>query len=256
MKSFLQTLPDSKCRFEMILVEGGVFDMGGESWLDNALPVHKVALSDYWMAVHPVTQGLWEAVTGEGKNGSYFKGKRRPVESVSWEEVHDGFLPALNAMTLDNRPAGTLYKLPTEAQWEYAARGGARGAGFLYSGGNTLDDVGWHEENSHGETKPIGLKLPNELGLHDMSGNVWEWCNDWYGRDYYKKCSKQGVAQDPVGPVEGDYRVVRGGSWVNNPRYCRVSSRNYDPPHYRFSLVGFRLVLVSLPVQGSKSGLL
>jgi formylglycine-generating enzyme required for sulfatase activity len=248
MQSFLQTLPGSTISFKMVMVEGGAFDMGGESWLENGLPVHRVGLGDYWMAVHPVTQELWEAVMGEGKNESFFKGKRRPVESVSWEDINNEFLSALNELTRGNRPSGTIYQLPTEAQWEYAARGGGLNAGYPYSGSNKLDDVGWYDENSHGETKPVGLKLPNELGLYDMSGNVWEWCRDWYGSDYYKKCDEKGVVKDPDGPKEGDYRVLRGGGWSNDPQKCRVSDRYDDHPHDRDDDVGFRLVLVSLPV--------
>ena len=213
MQSFLQIIPGSKISFKMVKVDSGVFHMGGGSLTDSSLPVHWVELSDYWMADRIVTQELWETVMGEEKNESFFKGKNRPVESVSWEDINARFLPALNEITLGNRPAGTIYQLPSEAQWEYAARGGGRNAGFPYSGSSKLDDVGWNIENSHNETKPVGLKLPNELGLYDMSGNVWEWCRDWYGSDYYKKCEQKGVVKDPAGPTKGDIRALRGGSW-------------------------------------------
>ena len=222
MQSFLQIIPGSKISFKMVKVEGGVFDMGGESWDNDSLPVHRVELSDYWMADCSVTQELWEAVMGEGKNESFFKGMNRPVEKVSWDQINEEFLPALNELTLDNRLSGTIYQLPSEAQWEYAARGGGMNAGFPYSGSHKLDDVGWYEENSHGETKPVGLKLPNEMGLYDMSGNVYEWCRDWYGSDYYTKCEQKGVVKDPDGPTMGDFRVLRGSQKTiflinNNP---------------------------------------
>jgi sulfatase modifying factor 1 len=249
MKSFLQSLPGSTISFKMVKVERGAFDMGGESWnLGDSLPVHRVELSEYWMGIHPVTQELWEAVMGAGKNESFFKGKQRPVDSISWDDANNNFLPALNELSHNNRPSGTIFQLPTEAQWEYAARGGGMNTGFLYSGSNKLDEVGWYDENSHRETKPVGLKLPNELGLYDMSCNVWEWCRDWYAGDYYKKCKQRGVVKDPGGPGEGDFRVLRGGSWSNDPQNCRVSTRGSTPPRYRLSSAGFRLVLVSLPV--------
>ncbi len=248
MQSFIQTLPNSTISFKMIKVEGGVFEMGGESWTSSSLPVHPVALSDFWMAEHLVTQELWETVLGKEKNESYFKGKFRPVEMVSWVQINDEFLPALNELTRHKRPNGTIFQLPTEAQWEYAARGGKLSKGFLYSGSKNLDDVGWYDENSHRETKPVGLKLPNELGLHDMSGNLWEWCRDWHGSDYYEKCKMEGVVKDPEGAKQGGTRVLRGGSWDISPLSCRVASRGDYHPANRFDKIGFRLVLVSLPV--------
>ena len=233
----------------MVYVQGGRFEMGGESWSKSSLPVHPVELSDYRIGQYPVTQGVWEAVMGADNNESRFTGKQRPVESVSWEAIDSAFLPKLNEMTTSTRPAGTIYRLPTEAQWEFAARGGKSGKGFDFSGGHKLDDVGWYGENSHSETKPVGLKLPNELGLYDMSGNVWEWCNDWYGADYYAECKREGITKDPLGPDEGDDRVLRGGSWSSPPQGCRVAYRSLGHPAYRFFFIGFRLVLVPLPVQ-------
>ncbi|MBU1368417.1 MAG: formylglycine-generating enzyme family protein [Bacteroidetes bacterium] len=245
---FKQTIFGTGVCFNMVFIHGGVFDMGGESWNKSSLPIHKVQLSDFWMAEHPVTQELWVSVMGTEKNKSNFKGKRKPVESVSWMDINDEFLPALNKLTEGKRPDGTIYHLPTEAQWEFAARGGKSSKGFDFSGGNKLDDLGWNDKNSHNETKPVGLKLPNELGLYDMSGNVWEWCNDWYRADYYAKCKTEGIKIDPPGPEEGDYRVLRGGSWIFNPQFCRVSYRFNYHPALRYDFFVFRLVLVPLPV--------
>ncbi len=248
MQSFIQTLPNSNISFKMIKVEGGVFDMGGESWTVSSLPVHPVDLSDFWIAEHLVTQELWEAILGKEKNESCFKGKRRPVERVSWEQISDEFLPALNELTKGKRPIGTIFQLPTEAQWEYAARGGKLSNGFLYSGSNKLDDVGWYAENSNIETKPVGLKMPNELGLYDMSGNLWEWCRDCHSINYYNECIQEGVKKDPDGPIESFSHVLRGGGWNFFPRNCRVADRYGKYPAFRDDNFGFRLALVSLPV--------
>lgn len=166
-----------------------------------------------------VTQELWEAVMGD--NPSSFQGHKRPVEQVSWEDItqKDGFLERLNKRVVFtegspfSRPKGTIYRLPTEAEWEYAARGGQKSCGFpMYSGSHRINEVGWYEENSHSETKPVGLKLPNELGIYDMTGNVWEWCHDWFDADYYQKCLQKGVVKNPLGAEKGQFRVNRGGS--------------------------------------------
>lgn len=250
MKNHYQQLSGLPRPFAMIALCDGTFDMGGESWLNNALPVHPVELDDFWIGEYPVTQALWTAVLGEANNPSSFKGADRPVESVSWEEIDQFFLPALNRLTDNTRPPRTAYRLPTEAEWEYAARGGLQGKNesLIYAGSDILDEVGWYGENSHGETKPVGLKLPNQLGLYDMSGNVWEWCNDWYGSKYYQECMDKGTINNPRGPDEGDYRVRRGGSWVDNAQICRSSIRTPSMPSNRDINGGFRLVLVSLPV--------
>lgn len=247
MQSFIQTLLNSSIRFKMIKVEGGVFEMGGKS----SLPVHKVQLRDFWIGELPVTQELWEAVMGKGKNESNFKGKRRPVENVSWVKISEEFLPALNRFTESMRPVGTIYSLPTEAQWEYAARGGKLSKGFEYAGSYKLDDVGLYDKNSHMETKPVGLKLPNELVLYDMSGNVWEWCCDWYDSYYYEFCKVRGIALDPSGPKDGKDRILRGGSWANYAQYCQLPHRNFDLPASCNDYFGFRLVLVPKPAHES-----
>ena len=221
-------------QFEMVHVEGGTFRMGateeqGEDAYDDENPVHRVTLSSYLIGKHEVTQALWEEVMGS--NPSYNKqGGDYPVEHVSWFDCRE-FIEKLNART------GMQFRLPTEAEWEYAARGGNRGKGYKYAGGDNLDEVGWFIDNSGNLTHPVGRKKPNELGLYDMSGNVWEWCQDWYGA-----YSSEAQA-DPAGPQSGCYRVLRGGGRWNIARRCRVSGRNYDDPGNGDGDYGLRLVL-------------
>ena len=220
--------------FEMIFVEGGTFLMGGadEEAYGDEKPVHKVQVYPFYLARYPVTQALWQAVMRN--NPSNFKGADRPVERVSWDDCQD-FLQKLNAHT------GKNYRLPTEAEWEYAARGGAYSEGYLSAGSDKLKDVGWYDENSGNETHPVGEKLPNELGLYDLSGNVWEWCEDWYGS------YPSGSQTNPTGPSRGSDRVSRGGSWISVAQYCRVSYRYPYSPEGRDFNLGFRL---ALPFQG------
>ena len=219
--------------FELILVEGGEFWMGSPDddpdAFDPEKPRHLVKLSSFYMGEFPVTQDLWEAVMGE--NPSYFKGPRHPVEKVSWEDAQR-FIGMLNKKTKGG------YRLPTEAEWEYAARGGKHSEGFRYAGSDKLKEVGWYAENSGSETHKVGLKYSNELGLYDMSGNVWEWCQDrWHGD--YKGAPADGSAWEG----EGGSRVVRGGSWSYDPRLCRVAYRYFLDPALRNGIVGFRLGL-------------
>lgn len=222
--------------FKMIAVEGNIdsepFDMGGDGY-----DIHKVRLNNFWMGEYPVTQEVWETIMGS--NPSSFKGKTRPVENVSWEDAQL-FLKKLYGRT------GRKYRLPTEAEWEYAARGGKywKAFPFEFAGGDKLNEVGWYDENSHGETEPVGLKMPNLLDLYDMSGNVWEWCEDWYSDDFYEECQQQGVVFDPCNRKEGQYRMIRGGGWSYYARYCRPAYRDSDTPTLRISNIGFRLVLV------------
>ena len=223
--------------FRMIEVLGGEFDMGSEDEdaYDDEKPIHKVNVPTFWMGEFPVTQELWTMVMGE--NPSYFPGMQWPVEQVSWLDITEQFLPALQAIT--NRE----YRLPTEAEWEFAARGGIYYSPYKYAGSNRLEDVGWYTENSHLETKAVGLKQPNVLGLYDMSGNVWEWCaNHWH--DNYQGAPNDGSAWVEK-EDEGRYRVLRGGSWDFNPRYCRVSYRSNAYPAYGSDSRGFRLVVSS-----------
>ena len=219
---------------EMVLVEGGTFTMGatpeqGSDAGDNEMPAHKVTLDSFYIGKFPVTQRLWVAVMGS--NPSYFKGDDLPVEWVSWDDVQT-FLRKLNAAT------GKAYRLPTEAEWEYAARGGNKSQGYKYAGSNDPDLVAWHDGNSDGTTHEVGTRFPNELGIYDMSGNVWEWCQDWHGS--YSSSPQT----NPKGPNSGSYRVVRGGGWCNYARDCWVSNRlSFTPVSRNIILLGFRLAL-------------
>ena len=220
-------------RFEMVRVEGGIFTMGataeqGSDADSDEKPTHQVTLSSYSIGKTEVTQALWEAVMGS--NPSYFKGSNLPVEQVSWEDCKT-FIRKLNALT------GKNFRLPTEAEWEFAARGGNNSRGYKYSGSNTLSNVAWYDDNSSSKTHPVATKAPNELGIYDMSGNVYEWCNDWY--DDYTSASQT----NPTGPNSGSFRVFRGGSWNGNARYCRVSNRLINAPTRRYNSLGLRLAL-------------
>jgi formylglycine-generating enzyme required for sulfatase activity len=217
---------------KMMLVKGGTFTMGatpeqGDDSCGDELPAHKVTLGDFYMGIYPVTQEQWVKIMGN--NPSEFEGGNLPVESVSWNDVQL-FIQKLNKMT------GKNYQLPTEAEWEYAARGGNQSRGYKYSGSNDVNEVAWYRENSR-STHPVGTRIPNELGLYDMSGNVNEWCNDWYRCGYYGNSS-----QNPIGPTSGSHRVMRGGSFCCARFPARVSYRDMVSPHYGFNNVGFRLV--------------
>ena len=219
--------------FKMIAVEGGTFTMGGTSEqgddaYDWEKPTHSVTLSSYRIGETEVTQALWQAVMGS--NPSHFSGSQKPVEQVSWNDCQD-FIRRLNALTGEN------FRLPTEAEWEYAARGGKKSWGYKYSGSNTIGNVAWYDDNSGSQTHNVATKSPNELGLYDMSGNVWEWCQDWY--DYYSS----GSQTNPTGPSSASLRVFRGGCWSGYARNCRVSFRSGFTPDYRDILLGFRLAL-------------
>ena len=226
---YTQTLPNG-FSFRMREVEGGSFMMGSETGLDWEKPAHPVTVSSFYIAEFPVTQALWKAVMGAENNPSFFKGDNRPVENVSWNEVQM-FLKKLNEKT------GKQYRLPTEAEWEYAARGGKKSKGCQYSGSDLLTQVGWYDENSHQETKPVGLKDPNELGLYDLTGNVWEWCEDTWHSNYNDAPGNGSAWIDNT----GSNRVYRGGSWYSGARYCRTSGRSRNSPSYRNSILGFRL---------------
>lgn len=224
--------------FKMLPVAGGTFTMGatseqGSNAYDWEKPTHSVTLSSYYMGETEVTQALWQAVMGS--NPSYFSGSNLPVEQVSWNDCQQ-FITKLNRL-LAGQLNGRQFALPTEAQWEYAARGGKQSRGYKYSGSNTIDDVAWYDDNSGDKTHAVGTKQANELGLYDMSGNVWEWCQDWYG-------SYGSNAQtDPTGPSTGSARVFRGGSWFNWAGYCRVLRRFSSTPDYTRHYLGFRLSL-------------
>ena len=218
---------------DMVRVEAGTFTMGATPEMKNPnndeKPTHRVTLTnDYYISKYEVTQALWQAVMG--KKPSKFKGDNLPVEQVSWDDCQK-FINKLNRIT------GKKFRLPTEAEWEYAARGGKKSRGYQYSGSNNLSDVAWYYNNSGEKTHAVGSKQANELGIYDMSGNVWEWCQDWYGE--YNSSSQV----NPIGANSGPYRVYRGGSWSKAARLCRSSCRDCYMPSYRDFNIGFRLVL-------------
>jgi formylglycine-generating enzyme required for sulfatase activity len=221
---------------QFVPVSGGTFTMGctaeqGNECESDEKPAHSVTVNDFSIGKVEVTQGLWTAVMGS--NPSNFEGDSNlPVESVSWNAVQE-FIQKLNTMT------GKKYRLPTEAEWEYAARGGKSGKGYKYSGGNNIDEVAWYDGNSSSKTHPVGTKQANELGIYDMTGNVWEWVSDWYGENYYSSSP----GSNPTGPASGSHRVLRGGSWPDDAGYCRVSIRSYNNPGIRYSNLGFRLAV-------------
>ena len=220
-------------RFEMVRVEGGTFTMGataeqGSDAYSDEKPTHQVTLSSYSIGKTEVTQALWQAVMGS--NPSHFKGSNLPVEEVSWEDCQT-FIRKLNALT------GKTFRLPTEAEWEFAARGGNNSRGYKYSGSNTLSNVAWYTDNSSSTTHPVATKASNELGLYDMTGNVREWCSDWYGS--YSTSSQY----NPTGPNSGSGRVIRGGGLISSAGYCRVSFRDSGDPAIRSCGLGLRLAL-------------
>jgi serine/threonine protein kinase len=220
----------------MVYVQGGTFWMGctseqGSDCYDDEKLAHQVMLNSFYVGKYEVTQAQWKAVMGN--NPSRFKGDNLPVERVSWDDVQE-FIRKLNAQT------GKRYRLPTEAEWEYAARGGNRGRGYKYSGGNSVENVAWLATNSGSATHPVGTKSANELGIYDMSGNVWEWCSDWYGGAY-----PASAQSNPAGASFGFNRVDRGGSWDYDAGGCRVASRGSNSPGLSYNDLGFRLACSS-----------
>ena len=212
--------------FDMVFVEGGTFQMGSNEGYDDEKPVHQVTLSDYYIGQTEVTQGLWQAVMGS--NPSDFKGAKNPVNKVSWNDCQD-FTRKLNSLT------GANFRLPTEAEWEFAARGGNKSRGYKYSGSDNLGSVAWYEDNSGNKAHPMGGKSPNELGLYDMSGNVWEWCADRFGS--YPSSSQI----NPTGPSSGSNRVRRGGSWFSITMFGSVTNRYSGTPSLSDNDLGLRL---------------
>ena len=196
----------------------------GNDYDENELPVHQVTLPDYYICETEVTQELWKAVMGKNYSGS----GKLPVSWVGWEDCQE-FISKLNALT------GQQFRLPTEAEWEFAARGGTKSRGYKFSGSNNIDEVAWYDSNSNSLTHEVGTKSPNELGIYDMSGNVIEWCQDWYGS--YGSSSQT----NPMGPSSGSNRVQRGGSFETQKKYCRVSFRGYCPPMSWGASFGVRL---------------
>jgi formylglycine-generating enzyme required for sulfatase activity len=217
----------SDLNIEMIFVEGGTFRMGSNDGKSDEKPVHTVTLSDFYVGKTEVTQKQWRNIMGN--NPSYFNCDNCPVELVSWNDIQ-GFIQTLNKKTNRN------YRLPTEAEWEYAARGGNKSKGYKYSGSHSLGEVAWYSDNSNSKTHPVAQLQPNELGVYDMTGSVWEWCNDHYGS--YSEYAQP----NPKGPSSGEYRVVRGGSWDVIPHRCRTTGRDIHDSSRRDYYLGFRLV--------------
>jgi formylglycine-generating enzyme required for sulfatase activity len=221
--------------FEMVFVEGGSFMMGCDTnsvrCIRDEVPMHRVTLSDFYIGKSEVTQLLWQAVMGN--NPSKLKGDHLPVELVSYKDCQT-FIKRLSEIT------GRQFAMPTEAQWEYSARGGNKSRGYKYSGSNDIDAVAWYSGNSGGRPRRVADKLPNELGIYDMTGNVFEWCSDWYNEKYYESSPEE----SPTGFALGTFRVFRGGSWRNTPQFCNVTRRNYIRPDKRYNDLGLRLVLI------------
>jgi len=241
---------------KLVLIPKGRFLMGSppdEVGSHDSKRRHEVTISrDYYLGVHEVTQAQYKKVMG--KNPSYFQGDQvaerhpqtnrvvkdvdssnHPVESVSWDEAVE-FCQRLSALP-EEKKAGRVYRLPTEAEWEYACRAGSQ---TVYGYGNNAESLGeyaWYDGNSGSKTHSVGQKKPNAWGLHDMHGNAWEWCSDWFGADYYTQSPKD----DPKGPLSGSFRVLRGGSWLNPAGFCRSAHRDGRFPDYRNLNLGFRV---------------
>ena len=228
----IQTFTVNGISFNMVHVEGGTFTMGATEEQQKAdsdeKPPHQVTLSSFSIGETEVTQALWRAVMGS--NPSYRKGDILPVEMVNWNDCQV-FISKLKALT------GQPFRLPTEAEWEYAARGGSKSRGYQYSGSDNVDEVAWYVHNSGRITHPVKGKLPNELGIYDMCGNILEWCQDWKGS--YSSSSQT----NSKGPASGSFRVIRGGSWYDGAGYCRVANRGGITPGHRYINLGLRLAL-------------
>lgn len=222
--------------FTMVYVGPGTFQMGSTTGNEDEKPVHSVTISKgYYIGETEVTQALWKAVTGNSPMTSsslwstaYGLGDNYPAYNISYEDV-ESFIKQLNSLT------GAQFRMPTEAEWEFAARGGKKSKGYEYSGSNTVGDVAWYCNNSGEKTHAVKTKAANELGIYDMSGNVWEWCSDWYG--WYSSSS----VTDPTGPASDSYRVGRGGDWINYASHCRSAHRSHSRPTERYTNRGVRL---------------
>ena len=226
----------------MVKISGGTFmmgateDQGNTNIVENEYPVHQVTLSSFSIGQTEVTQELWQAVMGSNPSsyngGSYGTNLKRPVENVSWDDCQE-FIAKLNEITGEN------FRLPTEAEWEFAARGGNKSQGYKYAGSNTLDDVAWYISNSNEQTHSVATKVPNELGLYDMNGNVWEWCQDWFDENYYDISP----STNPQGPSIGTYRVLRGESFFSPAWQFHISYRGATAPNICQFDHGLRLAL-------------
>ena len=216
---------------EFVLIPSGTFKMGSSNGESDEKPIHSVTISEaFYMGKYEVTQKEWKAVMGS--NPSYFEGDDLPVENVSWNDIQE-FVKKLN-----QKEGGNKYQLPTEAEWEYAARAGSNSKWSFGDNESQLGDYAWYGSNSNSQTHPVGQKKPNKYGLYDVHGNVWEWVQDWYDSNYYSSSPKT----DSKGPSSGSLRVFRGGGWYSDAEYTRSADRDFDNPEYGFSNIGFRLV--------------
>ena len=225
----------------MVFVQGGTFEMGdhfNEDWYDE-LPVHSVTLNDFYIGKYEITQAEYAAMVGSNPASGYGEGDNYPVYNINWYDAitfcnlksqQDSLTTCYNLSDLSCNFSANGYRLPTEAEWEYAARGGVNWSDDLrYSGCHEESDLigyAWYISNSDNQTHPVGTKLPNQLNIYDMSGNVYEWCNDWFDYDYYSSSP----SNNPTGPENGIMRVVRGGSWNNDANFCRVANRSFTTP--------------------------
>jgi formylglycine-generating enzyme required for sulfatase activity len=230
---------------KMVFVKGGDLELGCVAERDDSckakeVPSHNVTLTDFYIGETEVTQAQWMAVMGRDNNPSYWKGNTLPVERVSWMECHR-FIVRLNKYLASELPEGYHFALPSEAQWEYAARGGLKSAGVRYAGSNDLKQIAWFYDNSSQRTHDVRIKTANELGIFDMSGNVWEWCEDWYDEDFYAENTDW---HNPMNNQETSYRVQRGGSWNYAASYSRCATRDRGSIHSRYEDCGFRVALV------------
>ena len=224
-KEFLDSIQNN-----MVWVTGGRFVMGSNASEADERPAYEVVVDGYAISKYPVTQRQWVIIMKS--NPSEFKGcDQCPIDKVSWDDAQQ-FIETLNALT------GKKYSLPTEAEWEYAAKGGLQQKQFRYSGSDNVDEAGWYAGNSGRHPHPVGEKKPNAIGLYDMCGNVWEWCLDWYNKNYYE----QNESNNPMGPSSGSGRVRRGGSWFTQAASCKTTTRNSVKQDYKDDLGGFRLV--------------
>jgi len=215
---------------EMVLVKGGSFKMGYGGFCEDEKPVHRVVLDDFYLGKHEVTQREWKEIMGEDHENYNSGCDSCPVERISWLNIQE-YLAKLNLMT------GMNFRFPTEAEWEFAAKGGTSSKNYKFSGSNTASAVAWSVGISDNMSHPVGKKKANELGIYDMTGNVWEWCSDWYAPDYYSVSP----GENPQGPQEGVARVMRGGSWFFDSAGLRVTDREKGNPTFRYGYVGFRL---------------